>query len=381
VINFNKSLNLFIKTDVAKYVEAFDSGEIFDRAVLAGAINHGLLDAIFTSKGFANDGLFALAKILEDVSGVCGNSRNFFLVSCGMFGKALERFNKNNFFVEDVYEKIRNGVAIGAVAHTEKSGGSDHRIFKTRLTRSNTGDFVLNGHKTWITFAGIADYFLVSCFLGEDLVFVLVPKSSLGIEIKLIESLSGNRGSGIADINFDGVVIQKNQIMPSMCDESKWPIFEWIFSVGRVLAASSAIGLIKASIKMSFLRLKSRESFGKKLIESQVWQQELAEMSSQLRAIECLRDISLNYLDEFKYDFLNSDCSMVKNIASNLAIQAAQMNVRVHGAYGYLESEPPNRLLREAVSFEFIEGTNYVLNRKIFAQISGQMIVQSGKNK
>nr|WP_255700985.1 acyl-CoA dehydrogenase family protein [Polynucleobacter sp. IMCC 29146] len=295
-----------------------------------------------------------------------------------MFGKTLERYQGENDYLNNVYSQIKIGGAIGSVAYTETGGNTNPKSLKTHLSKIADGSFILYGHKTWITLGGIADFFLVTCLYEGELAIAVVPSLAKGIKIDLIDSLAGNRGSALADITFDKVILDKNQILPTICSESSWPAFEWIFSVGRVYAASSAIGLTKSCISMCFDRLNSRHSLGKKFIENQIWQQELAKANSQLRAVEAIRNVALDYLGNNKYVFLNSDCTIAKNLGAEIAIQSSQLNLKAHGAFGYLENEEPNRLLREALSFEFIEGSSLVLNKKIFSQLVGNLIVNKG---
>jgi len=87
--------------------------------------------------------------------------------------------------------------------------------------------------------------------------------------------------------------------------------------------------------------------------------------------------VSLDFLAG-QYDRLNSDCLIVKNLGAALANEAAQMNFIAHGANSYMDSSSSGRYLREALSFEFIEGCELVLNQKIYAQFAGRMISQNG---
>jgi len=368
-------LQEYIKNHVVKHVKKFDSGTHFDRALVKTAVSLGLFEKFFPNSPNGQDGLRALSTTIEEVSKYCGNTRNFFLVSCAMFGKTIERCRSKSNYLDSVFNEIKNGEAIGSVAYTELEGSSNPKSFNTHLSNLGEGSLILNGNKTWITFAGIADYFLVACLYDGELVFVVVPSSAEGIKITLLDSLAGNRGSALAEITFNQVTVKNSQLLPIICIESGWPTFERIFSVGRVCAASSAIGLTKACIEMCFDRLNSRHSLGKKLIENQIWQQELAKNGSQLRAVEAIRNVALNYLDEDRFDFINSDCTVAKNLGAEIAILSSQLNVKAHGAYGYLENEDPNRLMREALSFEFIEGSSLVLNKKIFTQLAGKLLL------
>lgn len=371
-------LQEYTKNHVVKYVNHFDSGKHFDRILINEATSLGLLEKIFTSDEKRLEGLYALAASTEEVSKYCGNTRNFFLVSCAMFGKTLEKFKDQNVYLNSVFSEIKNGAAIGAIAYTETSGSTNPKSLITHLSKVTDRNFVLQGHKTWITLGGIADYFLVACIFENELVTAVVPSSAKGVKIVLLDTLAGNRGSALAEIFFDKVILDKDQILPTMCLDSGWPTFEWIFSIGRVFAASSAIGLTKSCISMCFDRLNSRYSLGKKLIDNQIWQQDLAKINSQLRAVEAIRNVALNYLGENNFAFLNSDCIIAKNLGAEIAIQSSELNMKAHGAFGYFENENPNRLLREALSFEFIEGSSLVLNKKIFSQLAGSLILNRG---
>jgi len=170
-----------------------------------------------------------------------------------MFGKALEKLSHDNDFFKDIFSQVKAGNAIGAVALTEEYGGSDSKNFRSKLVEISKNCYELSGKKVWITLGGVANYYIVAAQLDGSVKLALIPAESKGLTFENMTGLIGNRGSAIAEINFESVKVQKFQILPETLIDG-WPCSDWILSVGRVMAASSAIGLSKECLSDSFSR-------------------------------------------------------------------------------------------------------------------------------
>jgi len=198
-------LNRYITVNVIPLAESFDNGRTISTSDSFAVAESGLLGEIF--KKTDENTVHTLTRSIIKISGHCGNLRNLFLVNYGMVGMLLNSLKDDQETLARAFDSLKLGRSIGALAITEESGGSNSRAFITRVSRSTAG-MRLNGKKTWITLAGAADFLIVLAWIDDFLRFVYVPRNSQGVSVVGIQNPLGSRGSALARVNFDNVLIE-----------------------------------------------------------------------------------------------------------------------------------------------------------------------------
>jgi glutaryl-CoA dehydrogenase (non-decarboxylating) len=359
--SFADLVDSYVEKIVIPAEEQFDSGRVVTIADSRAVAECGLLDEIFSSSKEAQ--VPALSCSIVKVAARCGNLRNLFLVNYGMVGRLLQACESKNSDIVAEFESLKKGEAIGALAMTEESGGSNSKKFTTRITRSN-GVARLNGKKTWITLGDIADFYIVQAWIDEDLRFVYVPKKSSGVSSRPISDLMGCRGSALGIVTFQDVEINEDNLLPN-----KLQIFggissnEYVIRNGRLFAGASGLGMGMSALNAATKILLGKKNFRGALYFQGNWQSKISELYIRSVAInELLLRIVENFnvlisLDQDKF-------TPLKILGTQFAMECTELLVKSVGAEGFKEVNFANRLWRESNAGEFIEGGNVVLTSK-----------------
>jgi alkylation response protein AidB-like acyl-CoA dehydrogenase len=350
----------YIKSHVAVGAEEFDSGRILsinDSSIVARA---GLLEEYFHSDH--SRAVKALTTSIIRVSAHCGNLRNLFLVNFGMVGRLLHAVRARNITFNDAVARLIRGEMIGALAMTESRGGSNPRGFITRLSKSKSG-LLLDGEKTWITLGSIANFYIVQAWLNDVLVLIYVPADSKGISVSPIKAL-GARGSGLSLIRFDRVTVDEAHILPEFLTElNNTSTVDYLLRSGRYYAGASALGMGLSALHQTTITLSQRRNQKGPLIYQGDWESRISElymMSVLLK--KCTSNLQSTVFTQGSD--IRPQETPFKILSTRFAIECTELLVKASGAEGYRESSFANRLFRESIAGEFIEGGNTVLTIK-----------------
>jgi alkylation response protein AidB-like acyl-CoA dehydrogenase len=135
--------------------------------------------------------------------------------------------------------------------------------------------------------------------------------------------------------------------------------------LGRINIAARGVGIAHAALDESVRYAQLRKTFGKPIHEHQAIQLKLADMATRAQAARLLtRDAAEAYARGERCDM---EAGMAKLFASEAAIENSLDAMRVHGAYGYSQEFPIERMYRDAPLLAIGEGTNE-LQRIIIAR-------------
>ncbi|ABC30199.1 Acyl-CoA dehydrogenase [Hahella chejuensis KCTC 2396] len=247
------------------------------------------------------------------------------------------------------------GEIIGAFAQTEVGAGGDSKNLSTQFV--DDGDALLvNGQKTWITFAQIADLFLVfGKYQGLDTA-VLIPKETPGFTITAKKNMLGFKSAYLAVLDFVDVRIPKSHIIgkPGFGQNL---ISNSALDYGRISVAWAALGVQQAALAASARRANTRSTFGALLADQGIIRGYLAEMSSSLLASQLIC-LSATKAKESRDEDALEQILQAKLFASHEAGTAAAKAVQIHGGHGCDESNGVSRLYRDAKILQVVEGSN-----------------------
>ncbi|OHX11603.1 acyl-CoA dehydrogenase [Chromobacterium sphagni] len=247
------------------------------------------------------------------------------------------------------------GEIIGAFAQTEVSAGGDSKNLSTRF-EEHGNDLIVQGQKTWITFAQIADLFLVfGKYQGLDTA-VLVPKDTPGLTVTAKRNMLGFKSAYLAVLDFDGCRIPKANIVgkPGFGQSL---ISTGALDYGRISVAWAAVGIQQAALAASARRANSRSTFGSLLADQGIIRGYLAEMSGSLLASQLIC-LSAAKAKEAREEDALEQILQAKLFASREAGAAADKAVQIHGGHGCDEGNGVSRLYRDAKILQVVEGSN-----------------------
>ncbi len=273
----------------------------------------------------------------------------------------LYRFGNENL-KKEYFDKALTGEKIGTICMTEPNAGSD-LMAVTSIVQVKDNHFVLNGQKTWITSAPVADFFtvLAKTDTNEKLSFFFVPARFKGVNVgKSIEKL-GVRGSVTSEVSFENVIIPKDHLLGEI-GKGTVGLFEILAEI-RVMTAALAHGVAIAAFEDSLEYAKTRTQFGKPIGKFQAIKMKFADMATQLETSKQMIYHCARLCDrKLPRD---KEAAMAKLYVSECANSICDQASRIMASYGYAMEYPIQRYLRDARFTLIGGGTNELLKINI----------------
>jgi len=259
--------------------------------------------------------------------------------------------------------KVASGEWISAGAFTEPARGSDLASrLDTRAVREG-GEWVINGVKTLITNAPIANFFITLCqtdmkveppYRGQTL--FVVERGAEGLDVTKIGDKMGIRASPTGEVSYCDVRVPDDAIVGQL-NRGFYHALQF-FDESRIEIAAQAVGIAQGAFERALKYAKEREAFGKKLIEHQAIAHKLAEMATKIEAARLLTYRAAWQVDQGKLDPVLA--SMAKTYAGRIAVEVCDEAVQILGGYGYIGDYDVERYYRDAKITEIYEGTKEI---------------------
>ncbi len=276
---------------------------------------------------------------------------------------------------EEVLPKVASGKAITAGCYTEPEAGSDLTAIRTKAEKDGN-EWVINGTKTFITNAPIADYFVVLAVTDPNaqpryrgFTTFLVRKNAEGLKINKITGKFGIRSSPTAEVSFKDVRVSEEDIIGQL-NRGFYQVLEF-FDGSRIEIAAQALGIAQGALDKTISYVKQRKQFGQPIGAFQALQHRIADMAAQLEACRLLV-----YKAAWKYDKGEIDpalTSMAKYYAGKLAVRICDEAIQMHGGYGYISEYDVERFYRDAKITEIYEGTKEIQLNTIAKGLLGKL--------
>jgi len=350
-------------------LRAYEEEEAFPWPLVEEMAELGFL-GVFVPEALGGAGLdfFAYLALLEEMGG-WASLRSVLSVQQSLVLTPLLAYGTEAQKARYVPRLARREI-LGAFALTEPEAGSDAASLKTRAHRE--GDFyVLEGQKTFISHANVAEVFLV--FAKTD-----PEKGAKGITCFLVERgdgvktspLKGKLGLRAADtgmVFLDGVRVPKDRVLGK--EGEGFRIALSTVDTGRISLAAGAVGLMQRALDLSLAYTRERKQFGKPIAQFQLVQEHLAAMKLDLEAARLLTYRAA--WKKVKGEPYTLEASLAKLFASEAANRVAYRAIQVHGGYGFFEEYEVARLYRDARILTLYEGTSEVQKLIIGAHLTG----------
>ncbi|WP_022799319.1 acyl-CoA dehydrogenase family protein [Thermus islandicus] len=356
-------------------LRAYEEEEAFPWPLVEGMARLGFL-GVFVPEGLGGAGLdfFAYLALLEEMGGwaslrsILSVQQSLVLTPLLAYGTEAQK--------RRYVPRLARGEVLGAFALTEPEAGSDAASLRTRAYQD--GEFyVLEGQKTFISHANVAQVFLV--FAKTD-----PGKGAKGITCFLVERedgvrtapLKGKLGLRAADtgmVFLDGVRVPKDRVLGR--EGEGFRIALSTLDTGRISLAAGAVGLMQRALDLSVAYAKERRAFGRPIAGFQLVQEHLASMKLDLEAARLLTYRAA--WKKVKGEPYTLEASLAKLFASEAANRVAYRAIQVHGGYGFFEDYEVARLYRDARILTLYEGTSEVQKLIIGAHLTGMRAFSS----
>lgn len=266
--------------------------------------------------------------------------------------------------------KLARGEVIGAFALTEPNAGSDAGNIETLAEACDEG-FSITGRKMWISFAEIADVYLIFAKTAGGASAFLLDRSTPGLTLSPVRGLLGTRASMMAELRLDHCWVSMERMIGSP-GVGLSHIAASALDCGRYSVAWGCVGIAEACLESCLQYTSSRKQFGNPLKDYQLVQRIIAEMSVSAKAA-CLLCWQAGRLRDAGDPSYPIETSVAKYAASKAAARAARDAVQLHGANGCVPGHAVDRFFRDAKLMEIIEGSNEIQEIAIAKSVYGSI--------
>jgi acyl-CoA dehydrogenase len=256
-------------------------------------------------------------------------------------------------------EPIGQGKLMTAFAMTEPGAGSDVAGIAT-TARQEGSAFVLDGTKTLISNAGIADLYVV--FASTDrargskgISCFLVPAEAPGLRFAGPQVMSAAHPLG--EILFENCRVPADALLGA--EGRGYGLGLAALDRLRPTVAAAACGMAARALTEAITHVKRREQFGKPLAQFQLVQQKLARMATDLTAARLLTYRAAYEKDQGQ-ERITAEAAMAKSFATEMAQRAVDDAVQLIGGRGVLADHPVDRLYRAVRALRIYEGTTEI---------------------
>ena len=304
-----------------------------------------------------NMGWLAAMIVTEEIAKASSSLR--VQVNMQLLGSAYTIYKYGSEALKKKYiSKLITAEYLGGFAITEADAGSD--VMAMSSTAEDMGShWLLNGSKTWISNANVADVIIYYAYTDKDKgskglsTFVIEPKNFNGIKTSTLKKM-GSHSSPTGEIFLNNTKVPKENIIGKPGDGTR--ILFGSLNQTRLSAAAGAVGVAQACLDISLKYCNERKQFGKPIGQFQMNQDMIAQMSTE---IEAARLLVYKAAWEKDQGNLNNGLSVAqaKYFAGEAVTKCANFAMRILGAYGYSAEYPLARFYRDAPTYTMVEGS------------------------
>jgi len=351
--------------NVAPFIRENDRNHHFDRErIIGGMAKLGLLGiSVPQEYGGAGMDYISLGVASEELEYLDTSLRVIMSVHAGLNCLTLLSWGTENQKQRYLVPQAQ-GKKISGYGLTEPSAGSDARAIQSTATKK--GDrYVLNGEKSWISLADVADNFLVVAWTDAEkkkqrdpsgLSAFIVERSWKGFSSGPMKEKWGILAGNTGYFKMDDVEVPEENLLGHAGEGFKIAMFA--LDQGRYTVAAGATGLIRACRDASVKYAHERKTFGVEIGQHQLVKEMIAQMESDYQASRLLwlRAAWLKNVGRRS----TRETGLAKWFATVASERAASDAVQVHGANGYSDEYPVGRFYRNAKGAVIYEGTREI---------------------
>ena len=346
----------FINKEIAPINDLFSHQSQLEPFFLEKLKSSKILGSLMPEKYFGAEIDFILYGLLCKELGKVSAALRALLTVHDMVCFAIHSFGSDA--IKDHWlPQLTKGNSIAAYALSEDCSGSDINQIETTLETSRD-EYILNGSKKWISYADIANVFLVFAKINDQPVAVLVPANCQGISVKRMDNLVSEAWSTVNEINFENVKISKENLIGDIGSGFSL-VANQTLTLGRYSIAWSNLGIMEGCFSACREFTNKRLIDGKPLSFFQLTQQKLSDMIVDIKSVQLL--------------CLEAGCRLNKSIISSMpnvmlakykssksVVWATNECMQLQGARAFDNQSPFKKWLMEAKLSEIIEGSREI---------------------
>ncbi len=397
--DFVESFRAFCASEIGPRSESFEEAGAIPRDVFAKLGEVGYLGLLHEGRYGGQEASILTATLAQTVLAEhCGSTFFSSGASAGLFGGPIAKFGSDAQKQKYLPGLIR-GDLIGALGVTEPDAGSDVNGLRASAV-AHGDDIILNGQKTFITNAPVADFAqILARYTDADgkeygLTHFIVDLNAPGVARGKSMRKMGLRGSPTGEIFLEDVKVRPADILsrPGL----GFRITMDTFNKERLALAAYSVGVMAACLVDSRAYSRSRKSFGRPIHKHQSVAFMLADMLTKYDAAQLLLMETAWLMDRHappayaphaaaaqarrgkllhnghEID-LTARCATVKLLASTYAREVTNLAVQLHGGAGYMDEYRVSRLYRDVKLAEIGGGTSEI-QKQIIARFEAKRV-------
>jgi len=352
----------FIQTEFAPHIDRWHDEHMYPREVWTKAGQAGLLCASMPEEYGGAGGTFAHEAVIN---------RQYSLAGFDTFGAPLHSGIVAPYILHYGTEeqkrrwlpRLATGELVGAIAMSEPGTGSDLQGVRTTAVKKGNR-YVLNGSKTFITNGQHANLIIV--------VAKTDPKErAKGISLMVVETDDapgfrrgrklkklGYDSADTSELFFEDVSLPAENLLGTEEGQGFAQLMQEL-PQERLIVAVHATAMMERAVALTIDYVKQREAFGKRIIEFQNTQFELAECKSEATIARVFVDHCIERHLRGGLDTVTA--SMAKYWTTDTLGRVVDRCLQLFGGYGYMDEYPISRLYRDARVMRIYAGTNEIM--------------------
>jgi alkylation response protein AidB-like acyl-CoA dehydrogenase len=318
--------------------------------------------------GGRGQGYFAACLAMEEM---CRADSSLGLACMiGTFGSDLILFHATEEQKKLYLPPLCSGEFISSAAFTEPKRGTDITTLDTIAARDGDG-WRINGTKTLITNAPIADFITILCQTGSrkeprrSQTLFIIDKKAPGVTVIKLSNKMGIRCIATGKVVLKNVQVNETNVLGELNNGFNHSID--FFTISRTAIAAQAVGTAQGALEIALNYAKQRKSAGRPIIRLPQIGAKLAQIATEIEAARLLMYKAASRIDQNEVDPMLT--SMAKLISSEVAVRAADAAIQTLGGHGYLGDYKVERSYRDAKVTQIYEGTSEIQRLIILKQL------------
>jgi acyl-CoA dehydrogenase len=265
--------------------------------------------------------------------------------------------------------RVARGEAVAAFALSEADAGSDVGAMRTTARRDGAG-YVIDGEKTWISNAGLADFYVVFCRFpeGGERGFAAFVVDADAPGLRVTRRIDVTAPHPLGTVAFDACRVGAGALVGEAGRGLRVAL--GTLDVFRSTVAAAALGFARRALDEAAAHVRTRHAFGQPLATFQLTQARIAEMATAVDA-SALLVYRAAWTRDSGAERVTREAAMAKLFATEAAQRVVDDAVQLFGGRGVAVGETVERLYREVRSLRIYEGTSEIQKLVIAGQVLG----------